>query len=161
MNTSIKNLLKQTKPCLLLFLNRVKQQIHLSSLKFAKKTGNPLSLAICNVANSSICRESDFTLLTNAGPEIGVASTKAFVTQLSALNLLLLTLMKVHNRLPGSRKRITKALLELPGHLEKTLKQADVYKKVAKKFFKKTGPFFGGVFFSQMQEKGENFFKKT
>ena len=116
----------------------------LSSLKFAKKTGNPLTLAICNVANSSICRESDFTLLTNAGPEIGVASTKAFVTQLSALNLLLLTLMKVHNRLPGSRKRITKALLELPGHLEKTLKQADVYKKVAKQLFKKNSTLFLG-----------------
>ena len=68
----------------------------LSSLKFAKKTGEPISLAICNVANSSICRESDFSLLTNAGPEIGVASTKAFVTQLAALNLLLLTLMRVH-----------------------------------------------------------------
>ena len=116
----------------------------LSSLKFAKKTGNPLSLAICNVANSSICRESDFTLLTNAGPEIGVASTKAFVTQLSALSLLLLTLMKVHNRLPGSRKRITKALLELPRHLEKTLKQADVYKKVAKQLFKKNSTLFLG-----------------
>ena len=116
----------------------------LSSLKFAKKTGKPLSLAICNVANSSICRESDFTLLTNAGPEIGVASTKAFVTQLSALNLLLLTLMKVHNRLPGSRKRITKALFELPGHLEKTLKQTDVYKKVAKQLFKKNSTLFLG-----------------
>ena len=116
----------------------------LSSLKFAKKTGNPLSLAICNVANSSICRESDFTLLTNAGPEIGVASTKAFVTQLSALNLLLLTLMKVHNRLPHARKRITKALLELPEHLEKTLKQADVYKKVAKQLFKKNSTLFLG-----------------
>ncbi len=116
----------------------------LSSLKFAKKTGNPLSLAICNVANSSICRESDFALLTNAGPEIGVASTKAFVTQLSALNLLLLTLMKVHNRLPHARKRITKALLELPEHLEKTLKQADVYKKVAKQLFKKSSTLFLG-----------------
>ena len=116
----------------------------LSSLKFAKKTGNPLSLAICNVANSSICRESNFALLTNAGPEIGVASTKAFVTQLSALNLLLLTLMKVHNRLPQARKRITKALLELPGHLEKTLKQADVYKKVAKQLFKKNSTLFLG-----------------
>tara|TARA_Y100000768_G_scaffold387363_1_gene378406 strand:- start:177 stop:2000 length:1824 start_codon:yes stop_codon:yes gene_type:complete len=116
----------------------------LSSLKFAKKTGNPLSLAICNVANSSICRESDFTLLTNAGPEIGVASTKAFVTQLSALNLLLLTLMKVHNRLPQARKRITKALLELPGHLEKTLKQADLYRKVAKQLFKKNSTLFLG-----------------
>ncbi len=116
----------------------------LSSLKFAKKTGNPLSLAICNVANSSICRESDFALLTNAGPEIGVASTKAFVTQLSALNLLLLTLMKVHNRLPHARKRITKALLELPEHLEKTLKQTDVYKKVAKQLFKKNSTLFLG-----------------
>tara|TARA_B100000989_G_scaffold295126_1_gene275497 strand:+ start:561 stop:2384 length:1824 start_codon:yes stop_codon:yes gene_type:complete len=116
----------------------------LSSLKFAKKTGNPLSLAICNVANSSICRESDFTLLTNAGPEICVASTKAFVTQLSALNLLLLTFMKVHNRLPGARKRITKALLELPKHLEKTLRQADVYKKVAKQLFKKNSALFLG-----------------
>ena len=57
----------------------------LSSLKFAKKTGKPLSLAICNVANSSICRESDYTLLTNAGPEISVASTKAFVTQLACV----------------------------------------------------------------------------
>jgi len=116
----------------------------LSSLKFAKKTGNPPTLTICNVANSSICRESDFTLLTNAGPEIGVASTKAFVTQLSALNLLLLTLMKVHNRLPGFRKRITKALSELPEHLEKTLKQADIYKKVAKQLFKKNSTLFLG-----------------
>ena len=116
----------------------------LSSLKFAKKTGDPVSLTICNVANSSICRESDFTLLTNAGPEIGVASTKAFVTQLSALNLLLLTLMKVHNRLPNARKRITKALLELPAHLEKTLKQADTYKKVAKQIFKKNSTLFLG-----------------
>ena len=116
----------------------------LSSLKFAKKTGSPLSLAVCNVANSSICKESDFTLLTNAGPEIGVASTKAFVTQLTALNLLLLTLMKVHNRLPGSRKKITKALLELPRHLEKTLKQTDVYKKVAKQLFKKNSTLFLG-----------------
>ena len=116
----------------------------LSSLKFAKKTGNPISLAICNVANSSIWRESDFTLLTNAGPEIGVASTKAFVTQLSALNLLLLTLMRVHGCLPSARKRITKALNELPKHLEKTLKQIDVYKKVAKQLFKKNSTLFLG-----------------
>ncbi len=116
----------------------------ISSLKFAKKTGNPISLAICNVANSSICRESDFTLLTNAGPEIGVASTKAFVTQLSVLNLLLLTLMRVHGCLPSARKRITKALNELPKHLEKTLKQTDVYKKVAKQLFKKNSTLFLG-----------------
>ena len=116
----------------------------LSSLKFANKTGDPISLAICNVANSSICRESDFTLLTNAGPEIGVASTKAFVTQLSALNLLLLTLMRVHGSLPRARKRITKALQELPKHIESTLKQTDVYKKVAKQLFKKNSTLFLG-----------------
>ena len=116
----------------------------LSSLKFAKKTGNPISLTICNVANSSICRESDFTLLTNAGPEIGVASTKAFVTQLSALNLLLLTLMRVHGCSPRARKRITKALNELPKHLETTLKQTEVYKKVAKQLFKKNSTLFLG-----------------
>ena len=101
----------------------------LSSLKFAKKTGEPISLAICNVANSSICRESDFSLLTNAGPEIGVASTKAFVTQLAALNLLLLTLMRVHKTSP---------------QLEKTLKQTEVYKKVAKQLFKKNSTLFLG-----------------
>ena len=116
----------------------------LSSLKFAKKTGKPISLAICNVANSSICRESDYTLLTKAGPEIGVASTKAFVTQLAALNLLLLTLMRVHNAMPQGRKKITKALKDLPGHLEKTLKQTEVYKKVAKQLFKKHSTLFLG-----------------
>ena len=116
----------------------------LSSLKFAKKTGKPLSLAICNVANSSICRESDYTLLTNAGPEIGVASTKAFVTQLACLNLLLLTLMRVHNKMPGGRAKIAKALLELPNQIKKTLKQTADYKKVAKQLFKKNSTLFLG-----------------
>ena len=116
----------------------------LSSLKFAKKTGEPITLAICNVANSSICRESDFSLMTNAGPEIGVASTKAFVTQLAALNLLLLTLMRVHGVSPQGRKKITKALKELPSHIEKTLKQTEVYKKVAKQLFKKHSTLFLG-----------------
>ena len=116
----------------------------LSSLKFAKKTGEPISLAICNVANSSICRESDFSLMTNAGPEIGVASTKAFVTQLAALNLLLLTLMRVHGVSPQGRRKITKALKELPDHIEKTLKQTEVYKKVAKQLFKKHSTLFLG-----------------
>ena len=116
----------------------------LSSLKFAKRTGGPVTLAICNVANSSICRESNFSLMTNAGPEIGVASTKAFVTQLAALNLLLLTLMRAHEVSPQGRKKITKALKELPGHIEKTLKQKEVYKKVAKQLFKKNSALFLG-----------------
>ena len=116
----------------------------LSSLKFAKKTGNPVSLTICNVANSSLCRESDYALLTKAGPEIGVASTKAFVTQLACLNLLLLTLMRVNNKLPTARKKITAALNDLPRLINKTLKMTDEYKKVAKLLFKRTSALFLG-----------------
>jgi len=116
----------------------------LSSLKFAKKTGEPITLAVCNVANSSICRESDYTILTNAGPEIGVASTEAFITQLACLNLLLLTLMRVHNVKPKSRHQITKALSNLPALITKTLNQSDVYKRVAKQIFKKNSTLFLG-----------------
>ncbi len=116
----------------------------LSSLKFAKKSGNPITLTICNVANSSLCRESDYTLLTKAGPEIGVASTKAFVTQLACLNLLLLTLMRVHNKLPTARKKITTALKDLPKLINKTLKMTGEYKKVAKLLFKRNSALFLG-----------------
>ena len=116
----------------------------LSSLKFAKKSGNPVTLTICNVANSSLCRESEYALLTKAGPEIGVASTKAFVTQLACLNLLLLTLMRVNNKLPTARKKITAALNDLPKLINKTLKMTDEYKKVAKLLFKRTSALFLG-----------------
>ena len=116
----------------------------LSSLKFAKKSGDPVTLTICNVANSSLCRESDYALLTKAGPEIGVASTKAFVTQLACLNLLLLTLMKVHNKLPAARKKITAALRDLPKLINKTLKMTGEYKKVAKLLFKRNSALFLG-----------------
>jgi len=116
----------------------------LSSLKFAKKSGDPVTLTICNVANSSLCRESDYALLTKAGPEIGVASTKAFVTQLACLNLLLLTLMKVHNKLPTARKKITTALRDLPKLINKTLKMTGEYKKVAKLLFKRNSALFLG-----------------
>ena len=116
----------------------------LSSLKFAKKSGDPVTLTICNVANSSLCRESDYALLTKAGPEIGVASTKAFVTQLACLNLLLLTLMRVHNKLPAARKKITAALRDLPKLIDKTLKMTGEYKKVAKLLFKRNSALFLG-----------------
>ena len=115
-----------------------------SSLKFAKKSGEPVTLTICNVANSSLCRESDYALLTKAGPEIGVASTKAFVTQLACLNLLLLTLMRVHKKLPTARKKITAALRDLPKLINKTLKMTGEYKKVAKLLFKRNSALFLG-----------------
>ena len=116
----------------------------LSSLRFAKQTDNPITLTICNVANSSMCRESDFTMLTNAGPEIGVASTKAFVTQLSCLSLLLLTLMQVKEKPKSTIKQISKALMELPKNIEKTLKDLESYKKVAKLIFNKSSALFLG-----------------
>ena len=116
----------------------------LASLKFAKKTDDPLTLTICNVANSSLCRESEYTLLTNAGPEIGVASTKAFVTQLACLNLLLLTLMKVKGAKSRAIKNIAASLIELPAQLAKTLKMTDTYKAVAKLLFKRNSTLFLG-----------------
>ena len=116
----------------------------LASLRFGKKTDNPTTLTICNVANSSMCRESDFTMLTNAGPEIGVASTKAFVTQLSCLSLLLLTLMKINNKPENSIKKISKALMDLPKNLQKTLEDLEPYKKVAKLIFNKNSALFLG-----------------
>ena len=116
----------------------------LASLKFARKTDDPLTLTICNVANSSLCRESQYTLLTNAGPEIGVASTKAFVTQLASLNLLLLTLMKVKKAKPGTIKNIASSLIELPAQLAQTLKMVDTYKDVAKLLFKRNSTLFLG-----------------
>ena len=116
----------------------------LSSLKFAKKSGEPVTLTICNVANSSLCRESDFTLLTKAGPEIGVASTKAFVTQLACLNLLLLTNHQKQFVWQVARKKITAALRDLPKLIDKTLKMTGEYKKVAKLLFKRNSALFLG-----------------
>ena len=116
----------------------------LSSLKFAKKTGKPVTLTICNVANSSMCRESDFSLLTNAGPEIGVASTKAFVTQLACLNLLLLTMMKLKKQPKKAIQNISSSLLQLPKKINKTFDVLKVYKDVAKLLFNKNSALFLG-----------------
>ncbi len=76
----------------------------LAALREAKRLGYLGSLAICNVPESSLVRESDLVLMTRAGPEIGVASTKAFTTQLSALALLVLELARM-NGLAAERVR--------------------------------------------------------
>ena len=68
----------------------------LAALKHAKQAGYVTTLAICNVAESSVVREADLVLMTRAGPEIGVASTKAFTTQLVALQLLVLELARLN-----------------------------------------------------------------
>src|SRR5678809_823020 len=66
----------------------------LAALRMAKQSGYLSSLSICNVPESSLVRESELVLLTRAGPEIGVASTKAFTTQLAALGMLVVALAK-------------------------------------------------------------------
>ena len=93
----------------------------LAALNYAKEKDYLASLTICNVPTSSLARESDFSLFTNAGPEIGVASTKAFTTQLAGLMLLALSLAKSKNLNPRLRGRIVKALRLLPETIAEAL----------------------------------------
>ena len=103
------------------------------------------TLAICNVAESSITRESDLTYLTHAGPEIGVASTKAFTTQLVALALLLLSIGKVQNRVSvGQERRIVTGLLKLPSLINSALKHEETIQQIAKLFADKQHALFLG-----------------
>src|SRR6478736_4638716 len=76
----------------------------LAALRLARTTGYLASLAICNSPESSLVRESDLVLLTRAGPEIGVASTKAFTTQIAALALLVIALARRHGDVEGELK---------------------------------------------------------
>ncbi|HEX4240597.1 MAG TPA: glutamine--fructose-6-phosphate transaminase (isomerizing) [Steroidobacteraceae bacterium] len=93
----------------------------LAALRNAKRAGYLATLTICNVAESSMVRESNLVLLTRAGPEIGVASTKAFTTQLAALAMLTAVLAK-HRRGEQVERELVSQVLELPGLLEKTLR---------------------------------------
>ncbi|GHC28792.1 glutamine--fructose-6-phosphate transaminase (isomerizing) [Aidingimonas halophila] len=86
----------------------------LAALRFSRDLGYMGSLAICNVPGSSLVRESDLTLMMHAGPEIGVASTKAFTSQLVALMLLTLSLAKVRGEEPERQAEIASALRALP-----------------------------------------------
>jgi glucosamine--fructose-6-phosphate aminotransferase (isomerizing) len=106
----------------------------LAALREARKKG-ARSLAICNVVGSMATRESEGTIHTHAGPEIGVASTKAFTSQLVALNLLALSLGQVRNALPAvdARNHIA-ALLKLPKQLEQALKASADMEEIAARF---------------------------
>ena len=94
----------------------------LAALQFAKSRGLKYSLSICNVPESALIRASDLRFLTRAGPEIGVASTKAFTTQLAALVLLTMTLAKLRGRLAPEREtELLQALRHLPSALQNVL----------------------------------------
>jgi len=94
----------------------------IAALQYAKSLGQNLSLAICNVAESTLIRLASLKFLTRAGPEIGVASTKAFTTQLAALFLLTLVLAKLRGRLSAEQeKQHLHALRHLPSALQQVL----------------------------------------
>jgi glutamine---fructose-6-phosphate transaminase (isomerizing) len=95
----------------------------LAALRYASESGYVGRLAICNVATSSLVRESDFSLLTIAGREIGVASTKAFTTQLTALLLLALVLGRRNGMSNADEEQYVKDLHRLPDLVNQVLKQ--------------------------------------
>src|SRR6266849_3571700 len=106
----------------------------LAALREAKG-GGARSIAICNVVGSMATRETDGTIYTHAGPEIGVASTKAFTSQLVALYLLALRLAQVRGTLsPEASRPHIDALLQLPHVLEETLKVAPEVEEIAARF---------------------------
>jgi glutamine---fructose-6-phosphate transaminase (isomerizing) len=115
----------------------------LAALREAKRRGHR-ALAIVNVVGSTIARESDGGIYMHAGPEIGVASTKAFVSTLTVLSLLAVHLGRMRN-LPAKRAlEILHALEAVPKQIEKLLAQNDALKKIARKYAKADDFFFLG-----------------
>ena len=117
----------------------------LAALRNAKELGFLASLAICNVGISSLVRESDLTLLTQAGREIGVASTKAFTTQLVGLLLLTLSLGQVRGTLAnGVEATLVEELRRLPTRLGEALAMDSTVEKIAELFAEKNHTLFLG-----------------
>jgi glutamine---fructose-6-phosphate transaminase (isomerizing) len=115
-----------------------------SALRLAKKAGYLATLAICNVPESPLVRESELVLLTRAGPEIGVASTKAFTTQLTALGLLFVALAKHNGADLELERSLVGRLIELPALIDKTLTLDPVIEQLARRFADKHHALFLG-----------------
>jgi glucosamine--fructose-6-phosphate aminotransferase (isomerizing) len=116
----------------------------LAALRKAKNMGFEASLAICNVPGSTLVRESDLSIMTNAGPEIGVASTKAFVSQLTALLLITVALGRRHKLTPETETEIINALETLPAKISETILMNNDIKNVAEYFADKHSSLFLG-----------------
>jgi glucosamine--fructose-6-phosphate aminotransferase (isomerizing) len=117
----------------------------IAALQFAKSLGQHFTLAICNVAESTLIRHASMKFLTRAGPEIGVASTKAFTTQLAALFLLALVLAKAHSRLSDeAEQNHLHALRHLPSALQQVLDLEPEVARWAKRFADKRHALFLG-----------------
>ena len=126
----------------------------LAALNYAKEKNYLASLTICNVPTSSLARESDFSFFTNAGPEIGVASTKAFTTQLAGLMLLALSLAKSRDLNPILRGRIVKALRLLPETIAESLLSKEQMIEIAPNIANKDNALFlgRGIFYPIAKE---------
>ncbi len=115
-----------------------------SALRLARQAGYLSTLAICNVPESPLVRESELVMLTRAGPEIGVASTKAFTTQLAALGMLVIALAKHHGADAEREHNLVSRLIELPSLIDKTLALDPVIEQLAKRFADKRHALFLG-----------------
>ena len=126
----------------------------LAALNYAKEKDYLSTLTICNVPTSSLARESYFSFFTNAGPEIGVASTKAFTTQLAALMLLALSLAKSRNLNPKLRGRVVQALRLLPETIAEALNSKDMMIEIAPDIANKDNALFlgRGIFYPIAKE---------
>jgi glutamine---fructose-6-phosphate transaminase (isomerizing) len=117
----------------------------LAALNYAQSLGHQHSLSLCNVAESALIRQTNLRFLTRAGPEIGVASTKAFTTQLASLLLLTVTLAKMRNKLSGEREHeMIAALRHLPAALQSALQVEPEVKAWSEKFAEKSHALFLG-----------------
>ena len=116
----------------------------LAALRLAKSLGYSASLAICNVETSSLVRESDLVYLMNAGPEIGVASTKAFTVQLAALLMLSIALSQSKDNNSAFCNEAVQALLQLPQQMEQAFSIQKPIRALAKQFADKQHALFLG-----------------
>ena len=116
----------------------------LAALQEAKRLGFGHSMAICNVPESSMVRETDLALMTRAGPEIGVASTKAFTTQLVALMLLVIALGKRNGMAAQTEISLVEQLKSLPKRIEDVLELNDEIETLAEFFANKENALFLG-----------------
>lgn len=117
----------------------------LAALNYAKKLGHQYSLAICNVPESALIRQTGLRFLTRAGPEIGVASTKAFTTQLASLLLLTITLAKMRQKLSAQdEQQMIMTLRHLPMALQHALQVESQVQTWAKSFAQKRHALFLG-----------------
>ena len=126
----------------------------LAALRYAKEKDYLATLGICNTPTSSLAREADYLLLTNAGPEVGVASTKCFSTQLVALMLLTLSLAKASGKNPRLRGRIIEALRTLPEKISEALLLKDEIISFAPEIANKNNALFlgRGIFYPIAKE---------